>query len=240
MKTIFNKFPKDKINDLPRALFEGRIEVVQSEAEAEKALQVLSRASIIGIDTETKPVFQPRSRQNKVALLQLSTHEVCFLFRLNMIGLTPGLTELLSDENILKVGLSLHDDFMKLKQLRRFSPAGYVELQDYITKFGVQDLSLQKLYANILGGRISKGQQLTNWEADTLTDQQKGYAATDAWACIMLYEALNQLRAEGFHVNYDPEEVDAPVVVTMAATLKKEESNKKKRKSGEANDVEET
>lgn len=228
MITVHNKFPKDRINDLPRALFDGRIEVVQSEAEAERAVEILEKATIIGLDTETKPVFNGR-RQNKVALLQVSTHDVCFLFRLNMIGLPECITRLLSNESILKIGLSLQDDFRQLRQVRSFSPGGYVELQDFVKGFGIQDLSLQKLYANILGGRISKGQQLTNWEADVLTDAQKGYAATDAWACILLYEQMVRMRAEGFHVVYEPEEVPEAKVISCADFDREREKARAKR-----------
>ncbi len=116
MKTVYNKFKKEKINDLPRALFEGRIEVIQSPEEAERAVEVLSKTTILGLDTETKPNFSGR-RQNKVALLQVSTHDICFLFRLHMTGLTEGMVRILSDQSILKIGLSLHDDFRQLRQM---------------------------------------------------------------------------------------------------------------------------
>lgn len=214
MKTVKNKFKKEIIKELPRALFDGRIEVIQSAEEAERAVAILEKSTIIGLDTETRPNFRG-GRQNKVALLQVSTHDICFLFRLKATGMTEGMIGLFTNPDILKVGLSLRDDFRQLRALAEFDPVNYVELQDFVKPFGIQDLSLQKLYANILGGQIHKGQQLSNWEAEELTEAQIGYAATDAWACIMLYEEMQRMRKEGFHVVYEPDEVPGPVFVGL-------------------------
>lgn len=195
-KTIYSKFDKTKIASLPRALFEGRIIVVVSEYEAEKAVDYLLSQPILGIDTETRPSFKKGSHYT-VSLLQVSSHDVCFLFRLNHIGFSPAIRRLLEDKSVLKVGLSLHDDIMSLHKLAEFEPGLFLDLQKHVNEIGVEDLSLQKLYANLMGQKISKNQRLTNWEADVLTDKQKGYAATDAWACIILYEELEKLKATG-------------------------------------------
>lgn len=193
MKTLVDKFDKRNIAALPRVLFEGRIIVIQSEGEADRAVDYLLTFPLLGIDTETRPSFQ-RGRMNKVALLQVSTHDTCFLFRLNRIGVTPSLVRLLQDRQGLKVGLSLRDDLTSLQRRTAFDPGHFVDLQDYVKLFGIKDMSLQKLYANIFGEKISKGQRLTNWEADVLSIGQKRYAATDAWACIRLFEELGRLR----------------------------------------------
>lgn len=195
-KTIYSKFDKAKIAALPRVLFGGRIVVVVSEYEADKAVSYLLSQPILGVDTETRPAFKKGS-QYKVALLQVSSHDICFLFRLNHIGITPSIKRLLEDKSVMKVGLSLHDDIMSLHKLAEFDPGLFLDLQKHVSEIGVGDLSLQKLYANLLGGKISKAQRLTNWEADVLTDKQKDYAATDAWACIMLYEELQRLKSTG-------------------------------------------
>lgn len=223
MKNVKNKLNKELIKELPRALFEGPIEVVESIEGAKRAVAILKQAQIIGLDTETRPNFRG-GRQNKVALLQVSTHNVCYLFRLKQTGMTDEIVGLLTNPSILKVGLSLRDDFRQLRALREFDPINYVELQDFVKPFGIQDLSLQKLYANILGGQINKGQQLSNWEAETLTDAQQKYAATDAWACILLFEELQRMRHEGFHVVYDPDEVPEPVFVGLEKPEKENES----------------
>jgi 3'-5' exonuclease len=189
---LYNKFDKKSISDLPRVTFPGKIVVVLTESEAQKAVDFLLSADILGIDSETRPVFK-KGQHHKVALLQVSTKEVCFLFRLNLIGMPSCIVRLLEDTTILKVGLSLHDDFMMLHQRRDFKIGRFIDLQNMVSEFGIEDLSLQKLYANLFHERITKRQQLSNWEAPILTEQQKIYAATDAWTCIQIYERLQEL-----------------------------------------------
>lgn len=187
------KISKEYIKDLPIDVFKGRIIVIQTEEDAVKAVSFLLSQPIVGIDSETRPSFS-RGQCHRVALLQVSTNECCFLFRLNMIGLTPAIVSLLEDEKTLKVGLSLHDDFMMLHKRASFTQKNYIELQELIPQFGICELSLQKIYAILFGKKISKTQRLSNWEADILSDKQKTYAATDAWACIQVYQRLLQLK----------------------------------------------
>lgn len=196
MKIIHNKIDKHSITDMPKVLFSGRIIVVTTEADADKAVDFLLGHDILGIDTETRPSFK-KGKQYKVALLQVSTHDVCVLFRLNLTGITESIKQLLEDKRVPKIGLSLHDDIMSLHRRTEFTPGNFIDLQDHVGEIGVEDLSLQKLYANFFGQKISKAQRLTNWEADILNEKQKQYAATDAWACIMLYEELQKLEETG-------------------------------------------
>ena len=195
-KTIYNKYDKARIGDLPRVLFEGRIVVVLTEREAEKAVRYLLSQTILGIDTETRPSFK-KGNANPVALLQVSSHEVCFLFRLNQLGLSPSVQRLLEDTTVPKIGLSLRDDLNSLHKLGEFMDGYFIDLQDHVREIGIEDMSLQKLYANFFGQRISKRERLSNWESDVLMDKQKTYAATDAWACILLYEELMRLEQSG-------------------------------------------
>ena len=192
MRTIYNKFDKARINGLPRALFQGRIVVVLSESEAQKAVDFLLSQPILGIDTETRPSFK-KGVVHKVALLQIATSQICFLFRLNYIGLIEPIIKFLGNSNILKVGLSLHNDIVALHRREDFKSDSFLDLQDYVKQFGIEDRSLQKIYANVFGKRISKAQRLSDWEADVLNDKQKKYAATDAWACLMIYNELKSL-----------------------------------------------
>jgi len=204
MKFIKDKYDKKDIQDLPRVLFEGRIVVIISEKETDAAVKYLLSQKIIGLDTETRPSFK-KGKSYKVALLQVSTYDTCFLFRLSRTGLTPSLVTLLEDCNVLKVGLSLHDDFRVLSKRTDFTPGRHIELQQEAKKLGIQDMSLQKLYANIFGEKIAKNQQLSNWEADVLTEAQQRYAATDAWACIKLYEEIQRLlRTQDFELEHVP------------------------------------
>lgn len=193
-KTIYNKFAKQLIGKLPIVAFKGRIVVVLSASEADKAVDYLLSQPILGVDTETRPSFRKGTRYT-VSLLQVSSHDVCFLFRLKHTGMAPSIIRLLEDTTVPKVGLSLKDDILALHHVASFKPGNFIDLQKHVKEIGVEDMSLQKLYANLFGQKISKGQQLTNWEADILTERQKLYAATDAWTCIMLYEELQRLKA---------------------------------------------
>ena len=192
-KQIYNKYNKLKISSLPRAVFNGRIHVVIARAQAEKAVNFLLKQPILGVDTETRPSFS-KGTFHHVALLQVSTYDTCFLFRLNIIGMTPAIVRLLEDKSVPKVGLSWHDDLNGLHKMGSFETGHFIDIQDHVREIGIEDLSLQKLFANLFGRQISKAQRLTNWERDVLTDKQKEYAATDAWACILLYEELERLK----------------------------------------------
>lgn len=208
VKTIYNKYEKGLIPSLPVAQFEGRIVVVLSASEAERAVNFLLSRPILGLDTETRPSFK-RGHLHKVALLQVACADVCFLFRLNYIGFPPALVRLLEDTTVPKIGLSLHDDLNSLHRLGNFKQGLFIDIQDHAKELGIEDMSLQKLYANLFGQRISKRQQLSNWEADVLNDKQKLYAATDAWACIKLYEEIISLQENKNYkliVNAEPHE----------------------------------
>ena len=180
---------KESILALKKESFDGRIIVVQSLSEAEKAVKYLSGYSIIGFDTETRPSYK-KGLRNNIALIQLSTENTCFLFRLNIIGFPQCLIDLLSNPNVKKVGLSLRDDFASMNRRQVFTPNGFIDLQKVVQEHEITDISLQKIYAILFDRRISKSQQLTNWEADVLTDSQKKYAALDAWACLKIYNKL--------------------------------------------------
>ena len=195
-KLIKRTISKAEISTLPIVAFEGRIVTVQTVADAEKAVDFLLTQKMVGVDTETRPSFVS-GRSYKVALLQVSTEEVCFLFRLNYIGFPDSVQRFLEDKNVMKIGLSLRDDFGALHKRSNFQPGEFIELQDYVSKFGIEDQSLQKIYAILFGRRISKNQRLSNWEAEVLNDKQKQYAATDAWACLRIYRYMEELQQTG-------------------------------------------
>ncbi|MCD8282753.1 MAG: 3'-5' exonuclease domain-containing protein 2, partial [Prevotella sp.] len=194
--TIYSKFDKTAINALPQAVFPGRITVLLTEKDAEKAVDYLLEADLLGIDSETRPSFR-RGEMRQVALLQVSTRDTCFLFRLNLMGLCPPVVRLLENTRVPMVGLSLHDDITALRRRGVFNEGKFIDLQDIVGGLGIEDLSLQKLWANFFSQRISKRQQLSNWEAPVLSDRQKQYAALDAWACLRLYEEITRLETTG-------------------------------------------
>ena len=197
MKQFKNKITKAEIATLPKVLFPGRIFVIYTEADADKAISYLQTQRIVGVDTETRPSFK-RGTTHKVALLQISTSDTCFLFRLNQIGMPPSLQEFLMSDT-LKIGLSLKDDFTMLRRRKDVNAeeGNWIELQDYVGRFGIEDRSLQKIFANLFGQKISKSQRLSNWEAETLSEGQMKYAATDAWACVEIYNCLSELERTG-------------------------------------------
>ena len=180
---------KQAINQMPIVSFPGRIHTIYAASQVKSAVMALRSAPIIGFDTETRPSFKRGERHN-VALLQLSTASDAFLFRLNHIGIPTPLKEILEDKDIIKVGLSTTDDFHQLTRVCDVHPAGFIELQQMVKQFGITDMSLQKIYAILFQQKISKGQQLTNWEAPQLSEAQKRYAAIDAWACQHIYRHL--------------------------------------------------
>lgn len=180
---------KPAMADMPLAHFDGKVTVVDTPEGIEAAIARLYAIPVVGFDTETRPNFH-KGEMHKVALMQVSGPERCYLFRLNHTGLDDTLIHWLSDPRQIKVGLSLKDDFHQLHQLREFEPAGFIELQQLVRDFHITDASLQKIYAIIFGQRISKGQRLTNWEAPELAPPQQAYAALDAYACLEIYNAL--------------------------------------------------
>lgn len=226
MQKLFTQTDKKLIPTLPRYAFGGRIVVVQSESEVEKAIKYLNTLSIIGIDTETRPSFR-RGSQHKVALLQMSSDSICFLFRLSFIGFPDSLARLLENPDILKVGLSLKDDIARLRQRRPdLTPQGFVELQQIADEMGITDMSLAKLFANVFGQRISKNAQLSNWEADILDEKQKLYAATDADACLRLYRTMTELRQTGLFELIPPPEGEIPPVSQSKASEKEQKTSR--------------
>ncbi|MDU1890189.1 MAG: 3'-5' exonuclease [Dysgonomonas sp.] len=186
---MVNSITKEELSTLPQEVFTGRIIVVQSEGEAEKAASYLSSFDAIGFDTETRPAFR-KGVNHKIALMQLSTCDTCFLFRLNSIGLPDCLAKVLEDPAIKKIGLSLKDDFSAIHKRKPLALVNFVELQSFVKDYGIEDNGLQRIYGILFGKRISKGQRLSNWEAEVLSDAQKMYAAIDAWACLRIFDEL--------------------------------------------------
>lgn len=180
---------------LPPVQFGGRIVVVDTPAALAEACDFLSAQSEIGFDTETRPSFRV-GETNKVSLLQLATDQVCYLVRLNRLPLDRRLIALLRSAGIKKIGAGVLNDIAGLNALRRFKADGFVDLQDMVGEYGIENRSLRKISGIILGRKVSKAQRLSNWEARTLTPQQQMYAATDAWVCLEIWRRLQSLGDE--------------------------------------------
>lgn len=179
----------DEINLLPVAHFAGRVLVVDSEAAMKQAEDALRGATIIGFDTETRPSFH-KGHQFSMSLLQISTEDVAILFRLQMAALSPGIIGILESAEVLKIGAAIRDDIRGLQKICRYKPAGFVDLQSIVGKWGIEGLSVKKMAAIVLDLKVSKAQRLSNWDAQQLTPAQIDYAALDAWICREIYVAL--------------------------------------------------
>ncbi|MDR1096504.1 MAG: 3'-5' exonuclease domain-containing protein 2 [Tannerella sp.] len=181
---------KDAVSQMPREVFKGRIVVIDNRVNLDKALAYLGSLTEVGFDTETRPNFSKKTHY-KMSLMQLACKDACFLIRLNRFKKIPSsLDSFLKNEEVRKIGLSLRDDFHGLHSLTAISPGNFIDLQTYVTAFGIEDMSLQKIYAILFGRKISKRERLSNWEADVLTESQQRYAALDAWACLRIYQFL--------------------------------------------------
>lgn len=189
---IKSNITKNEVNEFPIDVFDGKIIIVDEKSKIKEAIDELLQNKFVGIDTETKPSFK-RGVFHKVSLVQISTLDKCFLFRLNKIGFPKELSDFLANENIKKIGLSLRDDFHGLNKQRKIKPTNFIDIQSIAKDYGVLELSLQKIYAILFNKKISKSQRLSNWENEELTEQQKRYAATDAWASLKIYYQLMEL-----------------------------------------------
>lgn len=174
---------------MPLSAFEGEVVIVDREEQVREAVDYLRTQPVVGVDTEARPSFQ-RGIHYPTALVQIASHERCYLFRLTHIGMPQELADLFADEKICKVGLAFKDDINGLRRRRDFTPANCVDVQSLVTKYGILDLGLQKMFAICFGKKISKAQQLTNWENVVLTPEQAKYASTDAWATLLIYKEL--------------------------------------------------
>ena len=181
----------EEVNKMPLQAFDGEIILVDQLEDLFEAVKYLKKYSILGFDTETRPSFK-KGKVNDVALLQLAANSRTFLFRVNKIGLPQELVDLLGDPNIVKVGAAIKDDIKGLQKINDFDANGFIELQDYVSKFGIESFSLKKLSAIVLRFRISKRQQVSNWEAEELSPGQLKYAATDAWVSLKIFEKLKE------------------------------------------------
>lgn len=179
------------IEKLPKANFDGEIHVIDKPGkEMDSAIRYLKTKKVIGFDTESRPCFSAGQPQYGTSLLQLSGAEKAFLFRIKLTGIDQRLRAILANPNIIKVGAAVTDDIRGLKKFGNFKEAGFVDLQKIVGDYGIRDKSVKKMAAIILGVKISKTQQLSNWEAERLSEAQQKYAATDAWICRVMYKRL--------------------------------------------------
>ncbi len=192
-KSNLTTLDSEMIDNLPLRKFEGQIHLIENLQQFHSIKSLLNSFSEFGFDTETRPSFR-KGKINKVSLLQLATHEHAFIFRLNKIGIPGFLKFILEDYKITKIGVAIRDDLKAINRLSPVEPNGFIDLQQYVINFNIGDKSLKKITAQVLGFRISKRFQTSNWEEESLSQQQLEYAATDAWVCLEIYKKLNHIR----------------------------------------------
>ena len=192
MNNIAKSITREDLNKLPIKSFDGRIHIIDTDEKVNQAVTFLQNKKTIGFDTETKPVFK-KGQTNGVAILQLSTANNAFIFKLKKTNLPNSITDILASKEIIKIGVAIRDDIIALKKINNFKENSFIELQKYVEKFEIENFSLQKLTAIVLGFKISKSKRLSNWEAKILNRAQLNYAATDAWASLRVYEELKKL-----------------------------------------------
>lgn len=197
---------KEEIILLDKVYFYGDMHIIDNTADAKAAINYLRKESIVGFDTETRPSFR-KGQLRQMALMQVSTEDECFLFRLNKIGIPDFLKDFIEDKSILKIGLSLKDDFRVLSRSydSHTTPEGFIDLQHMVKEYGINDIGLQRIYAILFDKRISKGQKLSNWEAEELTYEQQEYASIDAWACLKIYQHLKEGKFDPDNCKYSKE-----------------------------------
>ncbi|ELR69110.1 3'- 5' exonuclease domain protein [Fulvivirga imtechensis AK7] len=179
----------EEVNALELYRYEGRIKIITKPEQIPGILKKIAGEKAVGFDTETKPAFK-KGQVNEVSLVQIATEKEVYLIRINFTGLTKELIRFLEDEKHLKIGVALRDDLIDLKKLTHFHPQGFIELNKLVKGIGIESNGLRKLTAIILGFRISKSAQISNWESEMLTEKQVNYAATDAWVCLKMYNEL--------------------------------------------------
>ncbi len=182
---------KEEINALPLGAFDGRVALITDRHALNEAFQELADQKVVGFDTETKPVFV-RGQRHQVALMQIALEKKVFLLRIKSMGLTDEVVDFLQSHHIEKAGVGIRDDIQALQRLKSFEPKGFIELSDMARQAGYEVESVKKLTALLLGFRISKSAQTSNWEAERLDSKQVSYAATDAWVCLEIYRRLTE------------------------------------------------
>ncbi len=180
------KISKAEINELPMMQWEGEIRVLSTPEAMQTAVQALQSCPHLGFDTETRPTFK-KGQYYPPALIQLASPDCVYLFRICKIDSLDPLLPLLESESILKTGVAIKDDVKELRAIQDFKPAGFIEIADITEKLGYENRGLRALAALLMGGRISKAAQVTNWARPELDQKQIRYAATDAWIGRELY-----------------------------------------------------
>lgn len=191
MRSYANEISKDEVEQLDLIQFEGPIQLIWNQEDFNDIYPLLAAQDMLGFDTETRPSFK-KGVSYPTSLIQLSTRNQAWILRVSRMGYPSKLLKLLSSERVMKVGSGLNDDIRRMRSDFQFEPGGFLDLQKYVEAYQIEEKGLKKMAAIVLGRRISKSQQVSNWDADKLTEAQLRYAATDAWICLEIYSTLRK------------------------------------------------
>jgi len=186
-----NEISKEEVAELELIQYEGPIHVIDTMEAFDREIDQITQQPVLGFDTETRPSFK-KGKTYPTSLIQLSSLDKAWILRVNRSGYPEKLLNMLSGETPLKIGLGLQDDLRRLRADFQFEPGGFLDLQNYVQAFRIDEKGLKKISGIVLNRRISKSQQVSNWDADILTEAQLRYAATDAWICLMIYNRLRE------------------------------------------------
>ena len=180
---------KDEINALPRKTYTGAIHLVDSDAKMHAAVHALAIEKVLGFDTETRPSFKV-GESYPPSIVQLAASDGVYIFQLRHIDSYKPLAHILADKNVLKAGVAVSDDIIKLNTLFPFEAKAFVELSELRARLGIKNAGVRGLAALLFGFKISKHAKISRWDSPRLAHEQIVYAATDAWICREIYFAL--------------------------------------------------
>lgn len=185
---------KADINLLPLRKYEGPVEVIGSDERLRSIMPALHAEKVLGFDIEVRPTFKSGDHFPP-ALVQLAGKGKVYLVQLKKIKALHLLGELFADARVIKAGVAVQGDIDKLHEVMPFAPGGFVELGKMATKAGIKANGVRTIAAHLLGFRVSKGAQCSNWERAALAPAQVVYAATDAWVCREIFLELEKSTA---------------------------------------------
>jgi ribonuclease D len=186
------KITKEEVNALPLKAYEGPVTIVDNDQKLSAALKELKRETVLGFDTESRPAFK-KGQNYPASLIQLGGERNIWLFQIQTFSNLDPLWRLLANRRIVKAGVAIADDIKKLQDLHAFKPGGFVEIADLTQQAGILNTGLRSLAGLLLGFRISKRAQVSNWAKSDLSEAQIQYAATDAWVSRELYLHMRRL-----------------------------------------------
>lgn len=198
MKPTFTVPDKAAIELMPafERLMLDRIEVVATAAQADRAWEALSQASVWGFDTESKPTFFKDQVSDGPHVLQLAIENQAWVIQLHEPECRVRVARWLAEPRIVKAGFGLGDDRKRIVRKLGVEPQGVIDLNHVFHQRGYRkDMGVKGAVAVLFGQRFAKSKKAatSNWAQPRLSASQVIYAANDAYAAWCVHQALDQL-----------------------------------------------